>query len=76
MKNTNFERIEYTQGDTRTEKVVVHTKKHRSRWRLKLLSVVLAFLIWLIVANVTEHRASKDDSADSSCCGEITIEHI
>jgi hypothetical protein len=76
MKNTNFERVEHTHGDVRTEQVVVHTKKYRSRWKLKVLSAVLALLIWLIVANTVEHRSQKSENADQSCLGEVFAEQI
>jgi len=56
MKNTSFERVEKVQGDVRTEEVVVHQKKRYGHWKLKILSVVLAVLIWLLLANVDELR--------------------
>ena len=56
MKNTSFERVEKVQGDVRTEEVVVHQKKRYGHWKLKILSVVLAVLIWLLLANVDEIR--------------------
>ena len=76
MKNTNFERVEHTHGDVRTEQVVVHTKKYRSRWKLKVLSAGLALLIWLVVANMVEHRSQKNENVDQTCLGEVVIEHI
>ena len=56
MKNTSFERVEKVQGDIRTEEVVVHQKKKYGHWKLKVWSVILACLIWLILTNVEEAK--------------------
>lgn len=56
MKNTNLERVEKVQGDVRIEEVVVHRKKRYGYWKLKILSVLLAVLIWLVVGNVQSFR--------------------
>ena len=76
MKNTNFERVEHTQGDVHTEQVIVHTKKRHRRWRLKLLSAVLALLIWLLLANIDQDQPQDNDTTDPSCLGESVVEVI
>lgn len=74
MKHTNFERVEKVQGDLRTEEVIVHRKKRYGHWKLKVWSVVLAFLIWLVTANVYEVRnASAGEQAFVAPMVEQTI---
>lgn len=75
MKNTNFERVEHAHGDLRTEQVIVHKKRRYSHWKLKLLSVVLALLIWLIMVNVTESK-TPNNAANQSCLSETIVEQM
>jgi hypothetical protein len=63
MKNTNFERVEHAHGDQRTERVVVHSKKKYGHWKLKILSLVLAFLIWLVIVNLTGASPKADEQS-------------
>lgn len=56
MKHTSFERVEKVHGDLRTEEVVVHSRKRHGYWKLKIWSVILAFLIWLIMTGVHEAK--------------------
>ncbi len=58
MKNTNFERVERTSGGKNREEVVIHSKKRHAHWQLKLISLLLAAILWLIMVNVyeKEHR--------------------
>ena len=71
MKNTSFERIEKVQGDIRTEEAVVHQKKRYGHGKLKILSVVLAFLIWLVLTNVD---AAKNTSQGEQASCQPTVE--
>lgn len=63
MKNTNFE-ITYT--DHSHEEVIVNRQKKHGYWKLKLVSLVLAFLIWLTTAVVTQSNQSQDDGEQES----------
>ena len=61
MKHTNFERVEKVQGDLRIEEVIVHQKRRYAHWGLRIWSVILAFLIWLVMANVYEAKNAPDE---------------
>lgn len=65
MKHTNFERVEKVQGDLRTEEVIVHQKRRYAHWRLRIWSVILAFLIWLVMANVYEAKNAPAEEQGS-----------
>ena len=49
MKNYSFERVN---GEDQVE---IHRKNHGFRLGTKLFCLVLAFLFWLVVANVRMH---------------------
>ncbi len=57
MKNTNFE-ILYV--DHNREEVIVNRQKRHSYWKLKLVSLVLAFLIWLISGAINQSSQLPD----------------
>ncbi|MBE6619991.1 MAG: hypothetical protein E7625_01320 [Ruminococcaceae bacterium] len=58
MKNTSFKRVYGGQsGDT----VEIHGKRRNGHWHLKILSVVLAFLFWLLISNVDALKSSQQD---------------
>lgn len=65
MKHTSFERVEKVHGDLRTEEVVVHSRKSHGYWKLKIWSVILAFLIWLIMTGV--HEVKSTPEGENSC---------
>jgi hypothetical protein len=71
MKHTNFERVEKVQGDVRTEEVIVHRKRRHRHWRLRIWSLVLAVLMWLLLANVYEAKHAPE--GEQTCC-EPTVE--
>ena len=58
MKHTNFE-ISY--GDhNHEEEVIIHRKKRRGYLKLKIASLILAFLFWLAVAATTLNQSSSE----------------
>jgi hypothetical protein len=60
MKSYSFERVN---GE---EQVEIHRKHHGFRLGTKLFCLLLAFLFWLIVANVRTDKAEADaPDADS-----------
>ena len=63
MRNTNFERVYGGQNDHTVE--IQGQKRHR-HWPLKILSVVLAFLFWLIITNVNNVQSSQQQGSNSS----------
>ncbi|MBO5898451.1 MAG: hypothetical protein J6R04_05520 [Clostridia bacterium] len=54
MKSYSFERVN---GE---EHVEIHRKNHGFRLGAKLFCLVLAFLFWLVVANVRLHQAGEN----------------
>ncbi len=56
MKNTSFERV---YGGQNGDKVEIHGKKKNGHWHLKILSVVLAFLFWLLISNVDTIKSAQ-----------------
>ena len=59
MRNTNFE-ITYT--DHSHEEVIVNRQKRHGYWKLKLVSLVLAFLIWFATAVVAQGGQAQDEA--------------
>ena len=63
MKNTSFKRVYGGQsGDT----VEIHGKKRNGHWHLKILSVVLAFLFWLLISNVDAMKSEQQQKDQQS----------
>lgn len=56
MKNYSFERVN---GE---EQVEIHRKNHGFRLGTKLFCLVLAFVFWLVVANVRMHMSGDGDT--------------
>jgi hypothetical protein len=66
MKHTSFERVEKVQGDVRVEEVIVHRKRRHRHWKLRIWSLVLAILIWLLLTNLYEARYEQE-GRQASC---------
>ena len=58
MKHTSFE-ISY--GDHNHEEVIIHRKKRHGYLKLKIASLMLAFLFWLAVTAVGSNQSSSND---------------
>ena len=67
MKYSNFERVEKVQGDLRVEQVVVHRKRRHGYWGLKIWSILLAFLIWLVMANIDGASNAPSSEQEARC---------
>ena len=66
MKNYSFERV---YGNEDGETVEIHRKSHGFRLGIKLLCLLLAFLVWLVVANMnpsTERESGGETPAAQS----------
>ncbi len=59
MKHTSFE-ISY--GDHNHEEVIIHRKKRHGYLKLKVASLILAFLFWLAVTAVGSNPSSNDQN--------------
>jgi len=74
MKYSNFERVEKVQGDLRVEEVIVHRKRRHGYWGLKIWSILLAFLVWLVMANIDAANNEPQDGQQANCpCVEQTL---
>ncbi len=65
MKNTSFERVYGGQNDHTVE--IQGNKRHR-HWPLKILSVFLAFLFWLIITNINNIQSLQQQGNNSLSC--------
>ena len=65
MKNTSFERVYGGQNDHTVE--IQGNKRHR-HWPLKILSVFLAFLFWLIITNINNIQSLQQQENNSLSC--------
>ena len=63
MRSTNFERVYGGHGGHSVE---IQGKKRHRHWPLKILSVVLAFLFWLIITNVNNVQSQQQQQGNNS----------
>ena len=75
MKNTSFERV---YGGQSGDKVEIHGKKRNGHWHLKILSVVLAFLFWLLISNIdtikSEQQQNNQQPATEAAVCDTTVQ--
>ncbi len=65
MKNYSFERVFGAEND---EQVIIHRKNHGFRLGTKLLCLLLAFLFWLVVANIRQvDQGTNETDVPQSC---------